>query len=137
MCTLWVKCPSLTSMHSRRQGRRLLLLPWKGTRCTLTHGRLYIRNLPWSWGWRDCERWINGHHFPNVKFLKMFYGQDLGSCYAWTRAVLCFVHPVGVEQPFVVGAACSETVGNVGEGLAEPADEATRCLSAFANTAVG
>ena len=51
-----------------------------------TNGRLYIRNLPHWWKWWDCESWVNGHHFPKVKFIKMFHGEDLASCYChWSK----------------------------------------------------
>ena len=51
-----------------------------------SHGRLYVRNLPHWWSWWDTARWVNSFHFPPVGFVKMFYGQDLASCYLhWTR----------------------------------------------------
>ena len=51
----------------------------------IPHGRLYIRNLPEHWDFRDTEQFILDLSLPRPSFIKFFQGQDLCSAYLHNR----------------------------------------------------
>ena len=53
--------------------------PAAGIRC---HGRVYVRNVPVRWSWKDVVDWIATIHLPKPTFVKMIgRGHDCQSCY--------------------------------------------------------
>ena len=53
--------------------------PAAGIRC---HGRVYVRNVPARWSWKDVVDWIASIHLPMPTFVKMLgRGPDCQSCF--------------------------------------------------------